>query len=141
MKNLNLSTKLSGIIILLFLLLSSCGSETKTEDKANETKSLPEINADIETPGGECGEDLKVYLENLETLIAIAVEKSKNGDSENLKDQRKTIGLKLQELGKKMQANKEQFMDPECSQAWTNAQMKYSQYVQDNLDDFMPKSK
>lgn len=132
---------------LVFILFStsffaSYGQNADAEKKAKEVrKEIDNMDNKLEhgTIGNQCNEDLEEYTKYVDLLLALSKERAQKGDSEEIKSKMEETDKKLETLSKKMKEHLHVYMQGDCAVAWANAQQKYAQYVQQNIQDFMPK--
>ncbi|MCB9251372.1 MAG: hypothetical protein H6605_02835 [Flavobacteriales bacterium] len=124
------------------LLIWSCGSKTNSEEATKEDSAASyettagpqaEEKPEVKSTGGKCGEDLKKYIASLDELIELSEDVKKNGYTEANEKKKEDIRKDLEQLGKSINEHKELYIDPECSKAWTDAQMKYTTYMTEKM--------
>lgn len=127
------------LIALLFSFLSFVSMAQTAEQVRKDVDKTQVTTLEHGAIPAKCGDFLAQYVKNVDELLALSQRRAKEGDTEEIKTKMKTIDSRMEELSKKMKENVEVFTDTDCSSAWINAQQKYSAYIQQNMQNFMPK--
>lgn len=129
-------SKLLGLSFIFFSLgsFAQTAKEVRKEVDKMETQTL-----EHGAVPAKCGEFLAEYVKNVDELLALSQRKAKEGDTQEIKTKMKAASNRLDELSDKMKENVEVFMDTDCTNAWVNSQQKYTAYIQQNMQNFVPK--
>lgn len=132
---------LNSILSVAFvsIMLTAC-AQTPSGNEVRKEINQMEDQTKHGSVGKQCGEDLEEYIKHVDLVLALSKEKAQKGDSEEIRKKLKESNEKMEALGKRMKEHVHLYTEGDCLAAWTNAQQKYAQYVQENLQDFMPKN-